>query len=259
MEQKVILHFDLKAGSGKSTMAALETYLLARMKERVLLIDLDPSAVSTHAIQKTFSIANDTSKNVFQGLKDGDLNSQVLDVQENLAIIPGSLRTNLWSPIVTAANDDDAGRILTNLIANIHRKFSYILLDVPARWDILSMNALIASNFVFLLLENQKSSFSLFSEAAHHLADFREASDASFTVSGIVPLLSRGSLTQPDNQRFLTDARASFGQAVLHNVIWNQERIKVFTDEGISAKAAWDQRALDMYQRVLNEELTRIG
>ncbi|MFT8812154.1 ParA family protein [Oenococcus sp.] len=257
MIPKVILHFSFKEDTGKSTLSATEAFLLGRMKERVLLIDMDTKATATKIFTKTFHLKNDFDKSIYRGFVQQDLNPEIIDVTENVSFIPGGWEINLLSKSMQKKFLHSDLLVLKKLINSLKRKFNYIIIDAPSSRDIISSNAIMASDFIFLILENQKLSYTFFSETVAHLSNLVSDFGGGFHVSGILLYLSRGNVTSESNQEFVEESKKKFGKSVLNNLLWYQERANSFNDKGIKTEEIWDERALKMYQSILNEELTR--
>lgn len=251
MAPKVLVHFGFKEGTGRSTMNAAFAFLLGRMKESTLFIDLDPSTTATKILAKTYKLDFNPERTIYTGLTQGALAPQLVNVNESLSILPGDWRLSLWNPVGTPTR-------LRDFLAKVPRRFKYVIIDMPSTQSPFTDCGLFAATNVFLTLENQKNAYLTFSDDVQYLQDLRAQIGQTFTVSGVLLSVSRGNPTSKANQQFLLDARTKFKHAVLTNPSWYQERVKTFTTEGISSKGTWDMRVLQMYQSILNEELTRI-
>ena len=138
-----------KGGVGKTTTAVNLAAALARNEQRVCLIDLDPqSHASLH-----LGVAN-----------DGDSLStyDVLTGRSSLGQARQSVAENLWlvpSHIDLAAAEmelaDEVGRemILRDKLEGDTQEFDFLLVDCPPSLGVLTLNALVAVNEVFLPLQ----------------------------------------------------------------------------------------------------------
>ncbi len=236
-------------------MNAIFAFLLGRMKERTLLIDLDPSMTSTKMISKTTKINIDPENTIYTGLTQMDFKNSVIKVNDALSIIPGDWRINLWSP---SPDKKEKISYISEAISNLKYNFKYIIIDMPSTESNIANDALRAGTNIFLTLENQKLSYTNFTKDVQYLTKTKRNFKTNYAVSGILLYITRGNPSSKDNQLFINDAKSKFGDAIMSNPMWFQERIKSFTEDGISSNGIWDNRVLTMYQNILNEELTRI-
>lgn len=255
MNPHILINFGFKEHTGRSTMNAIFAFLLGRMKERTLLIDLDPSMTSTKIISKTKKINVDPENTIYTGLNQMDLNRSIIKVNDSLSIIPGDWRINLWSP---SSEKREENSYISEAISNLKYNFKYIIIDMPNIESNIASNALRASTNVFLTLENQRSSYTSFTKDVQYLTETKHNFKMNYAVSGILLYITRSNPSSKENQLFINDAKSKFGGAIMSNPMWFQERIKSFTEDGISSNGIWDNRVLTMYQNILNEELTRI-
>lgn len=257
MDPYVLVNFGFGEHTGRSTMNAIFAFLLGRMKERTLLIDLDPSMIATNILAKTHKFEVNPEQTVYSGLNgNNQMKDNVVRLNESLSFIPGDWRISLWNPKLS--NNVDEDNILSALIDEFSNKYKYIIVDMPHIQSPILNNGLKMATNVFLTLENHKSSYKTFTKDIQYLTEYKVQSNSKFDVSGVVLYFNRGNPSSKDNQLFLNDARAKFRDAILSNPLWYQERIKNFTEQGISSNGIWDGRVLNMYQNLLNEELTRI-
>lgn len=251
MSPKVFVHFGFKENTGRSTMNAVFAFLLGRMKESTLFIDLDPRTTSTKILARTFNVEIDQERTIYSALATEDVAANVISLNESLSLLPGDWRLGL-------RNFDGQENLLYRMIGKIKRKYKYVLVDMPSTASSLADVGLAAATNVFLTLENQKSSYLTFTQDVQYLDQARKRNIGSFAVSGILLSMNRGNPSSKANLEFIRDARSKFKDAILSNPSWNQERIHSVTTTGISTKGNWDIRVLQMYQNILNEELTRI-
>jgi len=133
-----------KGGVGKTTTAINLSAYLARLGQRVLLVDLDPQANATS------SLGMDKTK-VVGGVYDALVNSgsappreQVLhSPQLKLALLPAS-------PALAGAEVELVSMLarenqLRNALAALEANYDYILVDCPPSLGLLTLNGLVAA------------------------------------------------------------------------------------------------------------------
>ncbi|MHA8111264.1 ParA family protein [Lactobacillaceae bacterium Melli_B4] len=254
---KVLLHFNFKGGVGKTTMTVLDTYLLNRMGKKVLLIDMDPQSNATEVINETFKNKNKPKTSFYDGLMKFDLKNSIVKITDHLDMIPSDWELSSWPGKVEKYNRHDRALILKNLIEPFRDNYDYILFDVPPTLSTFTNNAILASDYIALVLQTQRQAYTSILKTAKYMYQLREDYKANYEVLGVILYLVKNNAKT--DKEISTSAKDSFGDAVFNNYIYQQERIKVFGDEGIHDQDYWDKRALDMYQQILDEELQRIG
>lgn len=139
-----------KGGVGKTTTAVNLAAALSEMGQRVCLIDLDPQA---HASLHLGAIAeSNDSPTIYDILVDGmSLEDVRQQVGENLYLIPSHL--DLAAAEVELAGEVGREVLLRDRIAEDTGEFDFLLVDCPPSLGILTLNALVAVNEVFLPLQ----------------------------------------------------------------------------------------------------------
>lgn len=160
----VITFLNMKGGVGKTTLCKEIGYYLASRGDRVLLIDVDPQANLTQSIFKkykykhTYERENEGNKNfrvctssinmVFNHsyIEKSTKENAILDLSDNLSIIPGDLNTIFLERTLGGSEKEQA---LKNFIEdfNLSGDFKYILLDCPPTYSFYTTAALLASDF----------------------------------------------------------------------------------------------------------------
>lgn len=141
----VIAVSNHKGGVGKTTSTVNLGAGLAKMKKRVLLIDLDPQANLTD----TFKVPGD-SKTIYDSLRGEDSLSPV-EITKYLSVVPSSI--DLSGAEVELSSEVGGQMVLSELIESIKPNYEYIFIDCPPSLGLLTINALTAADKVFIPIQ----------------------------------------------------------------------------------------------------------
>lgn len=140
---KVISIMNMKGGVAKTTSCHSIAVKLRMLGKRVLVIDWDPQGDLTYTILDEGEIKKNT-KDLVQGV---NINNCITSTSE-LDIIATENEEALVS-VVESVKDEDRHYILTDSLSAL-KNYDYVLIDCPPTEGSLPLNALIASDYVFV-------------------------------------------------------------------------------------------------------------
>ncbi len=220
---KIVAITNQKGGVGKTTTAINLAAGLAELNFRVLLIDIDPqgnasTGLGVEAADRRLtsydllldhrSLADVIRPTAVEGLlicpANADLASADMDLMQN----PNrtlQLRRALHNPSTSGLN------------------INYILIDCPPSLNLLTVNALVASDAVLVPLQAEFFALEGLSQLLLTIREIRQSANAALRVEGVV-------LTMFDGRNNLSlqverDARETLGDLVFRTVIPRNVRV----------------------------------
>ncbi|MCM8785586.1 MAG: AAA family ATPase [Candidatus Omnitrophica bacterium] len=146
----IIAFSNQKGGTGKTTICVNLAAGLVKLKERVLIIDLDPQGNSTVSVGINLKVDDLTVREFILGearIEDVMVDSYIGD----LSIIPSN--PDLAHLEVELSNKSKSQFYLKKVIENskdVLSSFDYIFIDCPPSLSLLTINGLCASKYVII-------------------------------------------------------------------------------------------------------------
>lgn len=263
---KVITTGNFKGGVGKTTNSVMLSYTLSKLGKKVLLIDLDPQANATDLLLNTMS--NVFQKKVvfketlFESIKNNNPEEAIINVKDDLDLLPSFSDFQNYEKFLYDNFSDDYSQDhhLKNFISDFKTKYDYIFLDIPPQLNKFTDNALVASDFVIVVLQTQERALKGAEKYIDHLLSLQDDYNLNIDLLGVLPVLQQnGSELDLD---VLQDAKDSFGEANMFKThIKQMNRLKRFDRTGITDnnKDIHDKRVHAIYHELTEELQSRIN
>jgi chromosome partitioning protein len=139
----VVSFANNKGGVGKTTTTLVMAQAFARMKKKVLVIDLDSQSNLTLLLGDVQPTARELT--ILDALTRPDV-LPIEKVDDNIDLIPSDL--NLATFDTTTASNPDHLFLLKEVIKKVSDDYDFILIDCPPALGNIIYNAFIASDFV---------------------------------------------------------------------------------------------------------------
>jgi chromosome partitioning protein len=217
---RVISVANQKGGVGKTTTAVNLSASLAASEQKTLVIDCDPQGNTTSGFGFPKSPARKTLYHTL--ILDEPIDRILLQTQvEGLDIIPSD--KNLVGAAVELVNMDEREFKLRPIVNALRARYDYIVMDCPPALDLLTLNALAASDSVLVPIQCEYLALEGVSELLDTLMRLRRSINASLEIEGIL-------LTMYDERTTLSrqvaaDLRSFFGAQVFTSVIPRNVRL----------------------------------
>jgi len=211
---KIIAFANQKGGVGKTTTALNVGASLAAVNKSVLLIDLDPQGNAGTGLGFVRSSTKQSIYPVIMGMGDAAENVLTTSVK-GMHIIPSTQQ--LSGAEVELLDMDHREVRLKNALAGIKRNYDYILIDCPPAMGFLTINALVAADFLIVPLQCEFLSLEGLSQMMKSTEIIRIKWNPELELMGIL-------LTMYDRRNNLSkaiedDVRKNYGQKVFQTII----------------------------------------
>ena len=266
---------NYKGGVGKTKNNILNAYQLAKKGYKTLVVDLDPQGNATTVLLRTKKLHSEEifsfDKTLMTAVRENDITNIETEIIENLYLLPSYIDFANYTTFldqlygVVEEGDENYFEItqqkithFDNLLNPLKENYDYIFIDVPPTKSYITDSAVMASNYVLIVLQTQELSLD---GAIQYLGDLQKLSNihnGNFEICGVLPVLMDNNASL--DQFVLENAGEAFGEEnIFNNKIPNMARLKRFDNTGITEFDRHDLKVMELYNLVSDELIERIN
>lgn len=180
---RIIVIANQKGGVGKTTTAINLSASLAKLKKKVLVIDMDPQGNTTSGL----GVDKDNTDNNVYDLLLGECeikDSIIKDVYENLSVIPSNI--NLAAAEIELIGIEEKEFILKKALDQVKDDYDFVLIDCPPSLNLLTINSMCAGNTVLVPIQCEYYALEGLTQLMHTIQLVTDRLNPDLEIEGVV-------------------------------------------------------------------------
>lgn len=266
---------NFKGGTGKSTSTQMLGFVNAYYKKRkTLLIDLDPQGNASEVMSFTADNfgnsdyqSNGFSRTIWNVLVDGDIQSAILPLIDNLDLIAGNIAMSDYSDFMNTKFPNDKlaqFKYFNDILEPLKEKYDEIFIDVPPSLGTIVQSAMYFSDYVAIMLQTQPKSLRGAADYIDYMEFFTERYHTNLGIAGIIPFML--DVKTSTEGYMYAEAKNIYGDNLLDTIVYRSARLIRYDETGITVETKKDgsiklvdQKPQNKFLEILNELIEHIS
>jgi chromosome partitioning protein len=237
-----------KGGVGKTSVTVNLAAELARLGQRVLVVDMDAQCNAT----STLCGESRQTGDIYRVLNDWvSVSESIKEVSGNLWILPGSQNMQLF-------DSQDEGK-LKRALAGVRENFDLCIIDNPPALDNKTVNSFVASDFVLIVTEPDTYSQNGIKSLLCSIREVRRAAGGKRNGSAFGVVVNKANNRRGLNRSFQSVDRARYGCSIFETAIGDYTQVPLAAHAGKPLCEAYPKcRVRTQFRSVAKELLQRL-
>lgn len=250
---RVIAVTNQKGGVGKTTTAINLSACLAQAGKKVLVIDADPQGNTTSGLGLNKNEIESTLYNLMLG--ESDINEVMMETcVEKLKILPSNM--NLSGAEIELVGREKREYILKTALDKVKKRFEYIIIDCPPSLNMITINALTASDTVLVPIQCEYFALEGLEQLLHTIGLVKQRLNTHLDIEGVVFTMydARTNLSM----QVVEEVKRSVGKSVYKTIIPRNVRLGEAPSHGLPI-TLYDSKSkgAESYMQLANEVIER--
>jgi len=251
---EVISVINQKGGVGKTTTAVNLAYFLAKAGKEVLLIDFDPQGNASSGLGLEKKGLTRTMTDVM--MRKAEISDVVVATRcKGLIVAPA--KPDLANAEVVMAGMNKKFIHLRDEVKKIEQTFDYVLIDCPPSLSLLTVNAMIASDWLLLPVQTEFYALEGVSQLLESMKLVKKVMNPELKLLGVLPTMhdKRTALSG----QVLVEVKKYFKDKVFETLIPRNVRLAEAPSHGV-AIGQYDKfsKGARAYEKLTKEVIKRI-
>lgn len=180
---RIIVIANQKGGVGKTTTTINLSASLAKLGQKVLVIDMDPQGNTTSGL----GVEKDSVENTVYELLLGECTIEECvkrNVFENLSVIPSNV--NLAGAEIELIGIEEKEYLLKKALETIKGDFDFVLIDCPPSLNMLTINSMCAGDTVLVPIQCEYYALEGLSQLMHTIDLVKDRLNPELEIEGVV-------------------------------------------------------------------------
>ncbi len=233
---KIIAIVNQKGGVGKTTTCVNLSASLAITNQRVLLVDMDPQGNATMGAGVNKAELQFSNNDLLMGRRL--INEVVRETLANFDIIGAN--SDLTEAEISLIKDPNGKMVLKDSLQTWKSNYDFILIDCPPSLNMLTINALVASDSVLVPMQCEYYALEGLASLLNTIEQIKAAINPKLVIEGILRTMydNRNKLAIEVSKQLIEH----FGQKVYKTVVPRNVRLAEAPSHGLPA-LMYDKRS----------------